>query len=103
MYNTTVLYDKSKILVELSNENFSDAFVIYTKYMAKREKRVIHKSMFGLKCNTYQNFALEPNYYTVPQPKNSSSTTFCLNQEDKCFDKFEKLACFRYLELFNNS
>ena len=35
------------------------------------------------------------NYCAVPQPTSSSTKFYCENKEDKCFNKFKILTCFR--------
>ena len=97
LYNTEIVYDRSNVVVKYNNESYSDTFQMETKSMLEREKKFVNNFMFGLKCNTVKNFQ-ESNYFTVPQPVSSSNTTFCLNEEDKCFDKFGKLRCFRCFE-----
>ena len=50
--------------------------------------------MFGLKCKSNYTYSIN-NYCTVPQPKSSSTKFYCENQEDKCFNNFKELTCFR--------
>ena len=64
------------------------------RQLIKEGKQVLEKLMFGLKCTANCFYSIN-HYCTVPQPKSSSNKFYCENQEDKCFNNFKELTCFR--------
>ena len=85
------VHNWSYLLLRYTNTSYLNK----TSVEAKIEtKKITQKVVFGLKCNSYEGFNIF-QYQTVPQPNSLSNTTYCKNEEDKCFNESGELRCFR--------
>ena len=64
------------------------------KIIIKESKKVVKEVMFGIKCKSSYRSIMNI-HCTVPQPNIPSTKFCCENQEDRCFNNFEELTCFR--------
>ena len=64
-----------------------------SKEIFSKGRQLARERLFGIKCEV-RNY--DRSFYTsVPQPTHSSSKSFCLNYEDRCFNEFGELNCFK--------
>ena len=99
--NKAFIHAWSNFAIRFDNESFSDIIRLNQNKILERNKKIVSKNMFGLKCKSTKRNIIDFGYYLknviVPQPKFpfSLKKTYCSNKEDSCFDQFGKLTCFK--------
>ena len=92
--NQMFIEDWLEFLVGQQPNKLKDIKNYEGRILIKEGRKIARKLMFGLKCKSNYTYSAN-NYCTVPQPNTSSTKVYCENQEDRCFNKFEELTCFR--------